>query len=415
MQTEMLSQIQNNDMRFVRTLGLILLVILPACSYSQAVDEQYLAGSAFLKNGDFQKAAESFSLAITRNNSSDQLYIKRGVAFLNLNQIDKAIADFFEANLINSQVADLWLARCYAANKEYIRAIEFLKSHLNSPFRLPEDSIKKDPSFDRLQDTPEWFSLWQKSWYSVTEKVIADAKYYASRKQYDRAVELLDEDLADTPGNPQLLIQRADVFMKQGNYIAAVADLSSVLGLDKALVSCYPLRAEAYLKSGRYKEAISDYNKAIREEPGDFSLYLKRAQAYAALSSWGPAIKDLQLYMKYFSNDLNALYQCGQYYYEAGDYMNALKSFNRNMKEDPNNANYYKARGKTYLKTATYRYAISDLSMSLDLNPSDAEAWMYHGVALIKSGNKSDGCSCLHKAQNLGSTEALKYIVENCN
>jgi Flp pilus assembly protein TadD len=85
------------------------------------------------------------------------------------------------------------------------------------------------------------------------------------------------------------------------------------------------------------------------------------------------------------------------------------------MKEDPNNANYYKARGKTYLKTATYRYAISDLSMSLDLNPSDAEAWMYHGVALIKSGNKSDGCSSLHKAQNLGSTEALKYIVENCN
>ena len=223
-------------MRFVRTLGLILLVILPVCSFSQAVDDQYLAGSAFLKKGD-SGAAESFSLAITRNNSDEQLYIKRGVAFLSLNETDKAIADFTEANLINPQVADLWLARCYTANKEYIRAIDFLKSHLSSPFRLPEDSIKKDPSFDRLQDTPEWYSLWQKSWYSVTEKVIADARYYANRKQYDRAVELLDEDLADTPDDPQLLIQRADVFMKQGNYIAAAADLSSVLSIDKALVA----------------------------------------------------------------------------------------------------------------------------------------------------------------------------------
>ncbi len=107
--------------------------------------------------------------------------------------------------------------------------------------------------------------------------------------------------------------------------------------------------------------------------------------------------------------------RCGEYYYDGGDYMNALKYFNINLKEDPVNSQYFKARGKTYLKTATYKYAMSDLSMSLDLNPDDAETWMYLGLAKIQSGDKTNGCSDLQKAQQLGNTEVLKYIVDNCN
>ena len=144
-------------------------------------------------------------------------------------------------------------------------------------------------------------------------------------------------------------------------------------------------------------------------------IYKKRAEAYAGQQNWGSAIKDLQLFMKYFDKDLEALYQCGEYYFNAEDYMNALKCFNLNVKEDPNNAVYYKARGKTYLKTSTYKYAISDLSMALDINAEDAETWMYFGVATILSGNRTDGCSSLQKARQLGSTEVLKYITEDCN
>jgi Flp pilus assembly protein TadD len=85
------------------------------------------------------------------------------------------------------------------------------------------------------------------------------------------------------------------------------------------------------------------------------------------------------------------------------------------VKEDPVNSLYFKSRGKTYLKTATYKYAVSDLSMSLDLNPEDAETWMFLGLAKIRSGDKVNGCSDLRKAQQLGNTEVLRYIVDNCN
>ena len=157
--------------------------------YSQAADEQYLAGCAYYIKGDYSKAVESLTLAISRNNSDEQLYIKRGASLLNLNQTDQAISDFTEANQINPGVADIWLARAYARTNDPVKALQFLKSHLNSPFRLAEDSIRKDPAFEKLRETPGWFTLWQQDFYTAGEKVMADAEYYVKKKQYDQAVD----------------------------------------------------------------------------------------------------------------------------------------------------------------------------------------------------------------------------------
>ena len=179
--------------------------------------------------------------------------------------------------------------------------------------------------------------------------------------------------------------------------------------------SHYYNRALAFLGAGRFKDALADFNKALREFPENFDGYLKRAEAYAGMENYEAARKDVLFYLNYFNDDQKAVFQCGEYYYDGGDYMNALKYFNINLKEDPVNGLYFKARGKTYLKTATYKYAMSDLSMSLDLNPDDGETWMYLGLAKIQSGDKTNGCSDLHKAQQLGNTEVLRYIVDNCN
>jgi tetratricopeptide (TPR) repeat protein len=366
-----------NNTAFFTTVLLIVVSFVPASS--QTPDEQYMAGCANYLQGDYTKAVESFSLAIMHNNADEQLYIKRGQSLLNLNDVDRAVEDFKEANLIYPGIADIWLARSYALSNDNAKAILLLKSHLNSAFRLAEDSIKKDPAFNKLQGTSDWYSLWQQDWYSSEEKVASEVNYYTNKKLYDQAISLMDVEIAKTPTNPRLILLRGNTYFKQGNYAAAIADLSTALNLDKNIASGYSQRGLAYLKAGRHKDAVNDFNKALKEDPGNFKLYIQRAEAYAGQQKWDFAIKDMSLYLKYFENDFQAIYQCGKYYFESADYINALKCFNRNLKEDPNNSLYYKARGKTYIKTATYRYAIGDLSMSLDLQPEDAETWMYLG------------------------------------
>jgi tetratricopeptide (TPR) repeat protein len=383
-------------------------------AFGQTPDASYLSGSASFMKGEYQQAVEGFSAAISRNNADEQLFIKRGASLLQLKDYSAAIENFSEANLIYPGVADIWMARAYALSGENARAISFLKDHLQSEFRLPEDSIIKDPAFDRLQATGEWEALWEHDWYTKEEKIAAEAAYYAERKLFDEATSLLASALEASPDNKELLALRASVMFEQGNYAASVSDYSAALDLDKNFTSIYPQRALAYYKAERYRDAVNDYNKAIRLDPAGFALYRQRAASFAAMRSWEPAIKDMLFYLKYFEDDQQAVHQCGEYCFEAGDYINALKYFNRNLKDDPNNSVYFKSRGKTYLKTGTYRYAIGDLSMSLDLNPDDAETWMYLGIAKIASGDKENGCSDLEKARGMGENRAIEYIIGNC-
>jgi tetratricopeptide (TPR) repeat protein len=397
---------------FALILAIFALETLPV--RSQTVDEQYLAGCAYYIKGNFNMAAESFSLAIVRNNSDEQLYIKRGASRLKLNDFSGAIDDFTEANQILPDVADVWLARSYALSGDYAKAISSLKMHLSSTFRLAEDSIKKDPAFDKIQMTDDWYNLWQQEWYSESEKAAKDANYFAAKKNFDKALALLDDEIAKGSADADIPFLKGDFDVKQGNFAVAIADYSKALSLDKYMTIVYARRGLAYLKAGRFKDAVNDLNKAVKADPGNFNLYVQRSEAYAGQESWQSAIKDITFYLKYFENDFEALYKCGEYYYGSEDYMNALKCFNLNLKEDPNNGLYYKARGKTYLKTATYRYAISDLAMSLDLLPDDSETWMYLGIAKIQSGDAENGCSDLKKAQQLGNVQAVKYELDNC-
>lgn len=411
--------------RVVLIILAVALVFSPGVK-AQTPDAGLLAGCAFYKSGNFTKALESFTVAISRNNADERLFLYRGRVLLELKDYENAISDFSEANEIIPGIGDIWLAKANALSGNDDKALAYLKSHLSSDFRLPEDSIKKDFAFEDMHASQGWYALWEKEWYNDQENAGKEVGYYLKKSQPEKAISYLDEKITKPGASPELFALRGKVYLKQGNYASAIADYTSALnmmkkGMGQQFTSLNPEeshfynRALAYLGAGRFKDALADFNRALKEFPENFDGYLRRAEAYAGMENYESARKDVLFYLNYFSHDQKAVHQCGEYYYEGGDYMNALKYFNINLKEDPVNPAYFKARGKTYLKTATYKYAMSDLSMSLDLKPDDAETWMYLGLAKIQSGDKVNGCSDLHKAQQLGNNEVLRYIVENCN
>jgi tetratricopeptide (TPR) repeat protein len=416
MQKDMQGKLLNN---LTRTIVLLIAFLAGFFNINgQMPDENYLSGCAYFKKGQYPKAMERLTLAISRNNADERFFIQRGEVFMASGDFENAIKDFNEADILYPGVSNIWLARAYSLSGETDKAVSFLRSHLESDFRLPEDSIKKDPAFDRLQTTIAWELLWDQEWYSNEEKAVAEAEYYNRKQLYDEALAVLNKEIARNPSSKLLISSRGKVYFNQGNYATAIADYSAALNTDKKNVNTiknnFDTRGLAYLKAERYKDAANDFTKAIKDHPENFQLYLLRAEAYAGQDAWESAIKDVQLYLKYFEDDQHALYLCGKLYYGSEDYINALKYFNRNLNDDPNNSMYYKARGMTYLKTSTFRYAINDLSMSLDLNPDDAETWMYLGVAKIQSGDQENGCSDLKRAQQMGNAEAVRYIIENC-
>jgi tetratricopeptide (TPR) repeat protein len=409
---DMHKKLQQNKLKAFCLVLMFLTLFIPVSS--QIFDRDYMNGFACFKKGDYQNAVKNLSMAISHNNADEQLYIKRGESYLKIKDIDNAILDFKEANMIVPGIADLWLARSFALSGDNANAVLYLTKHLSSDFRLSEDSIKKDESFDDLQSSEEWFALWQHEWYENEEKVITEAVYYSGKHLYDEAIAYLNAEIEKAPENIDLIACRGKVYLQQENLAAAIADYSRAIKLDKGENRYYENRGMAYLKAERFKEAEADLSRAIKNNAVNFDLYLLRARAFAGLKAWENSIKDVQLYLTYFENDHLAIYQCGEYYFQSEDFINALKCFNINLKDDPNNSLYYKARGKTYVKTSTYSYAISDLAMSLDLNPDDAETWMYMGIAKIRSNAREGGCSDLEKSRHMGNAEALQYIIELC-
>lgn len=409
-------------------LSLLIFLMGWSVATAQTPDASYLAGMAGLEKRNLADAGEKLTWAISRNNADDRLYLARGEVYMLMKDYERAAADFWEANHILHGVANIWLARLYAIQGNSGKAAEMLQEHLQSPFRLPEDSIRRDPSFDGIQDSPEWFSLWEKDWYSSEEKIMAEAAYFLRKSQPEKALSLVNEALQSTSSAAGLFNQRGRIYLATGNFAAAIADFTSALNLGKRSgdrpkegtvyidnsTGILGNRGVAFLGAGRYKDAIADFNRVLREEPASFPVYLKRAEAFAAAESWDQAIRDMKYYLDYFPDNQKVIYQCGVYYYESGDYINSLKCLNVNLKEDPANAVFFKARGKTYLKTNTLQYAISDLSMSLDLDPEDGETWMYLGVAKLQAGEKEEACSDFQKALRLGYTAALQYQVDHC-
>lgn len=382
--------------------------------FSQSAQEDYMAAFATLARRNWPEAVRLFGLAIERNNADERLFIGRGEAHFSSSDYAAATADFEEANQILPGCATLWLAKTYAAQKLSGEACRLLAVHLDSPFRQPEEMIKKDPAFDPIQESSEWHDLWQKDWYTEKEIALSESKRLSRKGNAIKAMDLLNDALLDYPEDINLLSERAGLLYESGNPGSALADYQAAIRLDKTRMDLYLGRGKSLLVSGRYRDAVADFNRVLRSDPAAFAVYKLRAATHAGLGDFGQAIADLQIFLRYFPEDMEVQYLCGTYHQRAGDNIQALRYFNQLLREDPNNALYYKSRGMSYLASNTVKYAASDLSMSLDLNPGDPEAWMYLGIAKIRQGDLENGCSDLEKARQLGSTEVLPYIIEHC-
>ena len=98
---------------------------------------------------------------------------------------NSALQNFEKANELKENIADLWLAKTHAQLGNTENAILHLTQHLSSNYKLEERTIKTDLAFDELQYTDEWFTLWQKKWYSPEESLREDINFFIKKDDYN--------------------------------------------------------------------------------------------------------------------------------------------------------------------------------------------------------------------------------------
>ena len=396
-------------------LWFLFFLIIPFFVSAQEEPNFYLKGIANFQKKDFNEAIIQFSKVIEFNKNNTEYYYKRGECYYNIQHYFKAIDDFQKADSLKPGYGSFFLAKNYALIGNEKKSIEYLTIHLKSKYRIPQSHIMFDEAFSDLQYAKEWEKLWKNNWYTKYEDQLDEAEYLLKSKNYDEALEFLDNTISGKSRDHELLSLRARVFIALNDYRNALTDYDEAILLSKRNHEYYAERARILYKIKKYKKSSGDYSRAIELNPYDLKLNYERAVVNYELKNYEDAIKDITYYLGYFEKDEDAIFLCGKIHYENEDYLKALEYFNKNLELNTGNTEYFTARANTYLKTGTFQYAINDYSMALDLDPKDEQVYFNRGIARLSTGNLKEACFDWEQAKKYGHLNIDEYLKKYCS
>ncbi len=207
-------------------------------------------GMAYLKMEDFQRAIEDYDTAIELNPSYLEAYIYRGICYRSLGNIKMAMKDFnivAGAKSISRDLAVQALSlrgSIFAETGNYRKARDDYNEALTRDPGASQVHIALASLYERLNDLPK-------------------ATYH-----YNRAIEL-------EPKNSQAYLNRGTLFAESGNYQKALENYSMAVQLNPSDAINYYNRGHVYLKLRDDQSAINDFRSAAHLGDRDAQNYLR--------------------------------------------------------------------------------------------------------------------------------------------
>ncbi|MDR2038966.1 MAG: tetratricopeptide repeat protein [Bacteroidales bacterium] len=392
----------------------ILLMVCGLNAEAQKLNEAYLRARAAMYQKTYQKATEEI-LSVPESERSPAMYFSLGESYYQLQNYDEAVRSFETSESTRSTPeTQLYIAKAYAMMMQPAKAVEWLEKYLGQRNKLPESDLHLDPSFEKIERSKEWRTLWDKSWYNAAEEKSAEADLMIKRKKYTEALNIIDGETVRRTPSARLLIQRAKAYAAMEEYVPAFESYQAALQLRGNQSEYFSDAAEVAIKVNKYDMALDYLDKAIRIDPYSLELYLQRASTFRMLKRYDEAREDINFFFAYLPADTKALYQMGVNELEAGNTLSGIEYFTLLIDQDRSKVDYFLARASAYSKAQKFGMADDDLAQVLDLDPRKPEAWLQKGIVHQQMGDMENACYYWRKALNLGSKEASNYIYKYC-
>ena len=143
----------------------------------------------------------------------------------------------------------------------------------------------------------------------------------------DPAIDALTEAIQQTPNDPQLYLQRSQVFYEKEAYEQAVQDLAQVMKLDSTNLKAHHLLADVYLDSYQSAMALKTMERASALYPDSINTKLKLSEFQLILKQYDSALSTLADIMKIHPGDPEALFMLGMVYKDQGKTDLAIGAF----------------------------------------------------------------------------------------
>jgi len=400
-------------MRSLRIILIILLIPVPNI-FAQSPQELLTSGMANLKMQRYSESITDFTKYLETSKDKLPGYLGRAEAFINMDKWDRAISDFENAETLSPGKGSIGLARTYARMGNAVLATQYLENHLRSVAKIPEKEIFLDKSFEAIENSKEWRSLWRNDWYSEHEHIVRDVEYLIGNGSLNEALRKLNEQVGNDPENAELYHLMAKAYAAQGESKRALSSCDLALRYQKDNMDFLLTKSTILMGMKKYDDALKPMNRAIYLNPEHLNLYTIRAEIHHKAGDLSRALDDINHYLQFLDTDREALLLCGRLNQESGKLFPALENYNKLIDLDQGNPVYFMARGNAYFESGTYRYAISDFSMALDLDPANSQTYLNRGKSYLAIGDQEHACYDFMKALEKGNKEAADLLYKNC-
>jgi tetratricopeptide (TPR) repeat protein len=211
---------------------------------------------------EYEKATEEYTRALDliagmgkpqdHVKATSRLYCERGEVYCLQKEYEKAIADFEQAILLNSDAPEPYLKRAdvYVKTRNWEKVI----TDLTEVIRLDRRNVAG---------------------------YIGRAMAYCERKEWAKGLVDFTEAIRLDGSDPLAYYGRAGLYFETKEWEKAIADSTQVIRLGGRKAESHLLRAYAYSERKEWEKAIADFTEVIRLDGSNAHAYRGRARAYS--------------------------------------------------------------------------------------------------------------------------------------
>jgi tetratricopeptide (TPR) repeat protein len=201
---------------------------------------------------------------------------------------------------------------------------------------------------------------------------------------YDGAIDVFNEGLAEYPDDFSLLNRRASTWERKGEKEKALADFTRMIALRPDNADGWNGRGNLYHELKEYDKAIADFTQCIPLSPPDYGTYWSnRGISYYAKGDLDAALADLTASIETWRDDDCtgwARFHRGLVWRKKGELEKALADFTLAAAYDPQDSDTYYQVGYIWFLREEYDKAIEWFSKAIGAKDSDADYWLARGV-----------------------------------
>lgn len=355
-------------------------------------------GDVEMKQGNWDRALQLYTLAIETDVTYAEAYFHRGRLYEGTTHETEAFADYRMARQLNPYIDYFYDYRQrvrlveleYSGSRKIIaedpyQFIElFINYDLYDRASMKEDlqeiadstiillrqqalQYLREGDFNRAQEVVD------KGLKMKSEKYLFfDLQGLVFLEQYDMvaAKEYFDRAIGENPSYLPSYYNRSIVLRYNNELSEAKKDLEVVLKSTDSFMAFY-MRALIFKESQDYESALGDYDQSLKLNPEFDGARLNRIYVNKKLGNYWDAFADAEVLGKKSPENDEFQNTLGIAAMLIGDYSLAISSFDRAISLNPDRPKYFYNRGLTYILNKSTLLACEDIEHSIQLGLTD--------------------------------------------